>query len=66
MAMKMLDAGGMPLVTDGLRGADASNPNGYYEFEPVKDLERGQYVERRDLRKDQHADAQGRGGRGWR
>jgi hypothetical protein len=42
MAMKMLDAGGMPLVTDGLRGADASNPNGYYEFEPVKDLERGQ------------------------
>ena len=41
MAMKMLDAGGMPLVTDGVRGADISNPNGYYEFEPVKDLERG-------------------------
>ena len=41
MAMKMLDAGGMPLVTDGVRGADASNPNGYYEFEPVKALERG-------------------------
>jgi hypothetical protein len=41
MAMKMLDAGGMPLVTDGVRTADISNPNGYYEFEPVKDLERG-------------------------
>lgn len=42
MAMKMLDAGGMPLVTDGLRRADVSNPNGYYEFEPVKALERGE------------------------
>ena len=41
MAMKMLDAGGMPIVTDGVRSADISNPNGYYEFEPVKDLERG-------------------------
>ena len=41
MVMKMLDAGGMPLVTDGVRRADASNPNGYYEFEPVKALERG-------------------------
>src|SRR5215204_4293448 len=41
MAMKMLDAGGMPLVTDGVRTADIGNPNGYYEFEPVKDLERG-------------------------
>jgi hypothetical protein len=41
MAMKMLDAGGMPLVTDGLRAADASNPNGYYEFERVKALADG-------------------------
>jgi hypothetical protein len=38
MAMKMLEAGGVPIVTDGLRGADVSNPNGYYEFEPVKTL----------------------------
>ena len=38
MAMKMLAAGGMPLLTDGVRGADESNPKGYYEFEPVKDL----------------------------
>ena len=40
MAMRMLEAGGLPLVTDGLRSADASNPNGYYEFEPVKDLDK--------------------------
>jgi hypothetical protein len=38
MAMKMLDAGGLPLVTDGVRTADEDNPKGYYEFEPVKDL----------------------------
>jgi hypothetical protein len=40
MAMRMLEAGGLPLVTDGLRAADDSNPNGYYEFEPVKDLDK--------------------------
>jgi hypothetical protein len=40
MAMRMLEAGGLPLVTDGLRRADDSNPNGYYEFEPVKDLDK--------------------------
>jgi hypothetical protein len=40
MAMRMLEAGGLPLVTDGLRLADASNPKGYYEFEPVKDLDK--------------------------
>jgi len=39
MAMKMIEAGGLPVVTDGLRHADASNPNGYYEFERVKDLD---------------------------
>lgn len=38
MAMKMLEAGGIPIVTDGVRSADASNPNGYYEFDPVKSL----------------------------
>jgi hypothetical protein len=38
MAMKMLDVGGLPLVTDGVRTADEDNPKGYYEFEPVKDL----------------------------
>jgi hypothetical protein len=38
MAMKMLAAGGMPLLTDGVRVADESNPRGYYELEAVKDL----------------------------
>lgn len=38
MAMKMLAAGGMPILTDGVRTADESNPKGYYEFEAVKDL----------------------------
>jgi len=39
MAMKMLEAGGLPILTDGLRRADASNPKGYYEFERVKELD---------------------------
>lgn len=38
MMMRMLEAGGVPLLVDGLRTADASNPRGYFEFEPVKDL----------------------------
>jgi hypothetical protein len=41
MMMKMLDAGGIPIVTDHLRNADESNPNGYYEFERVKKLKDG-------------------------
>jgi hypothetical protein len=36
MMMRMLDAGGIPALTDHLRAADVSNPNGYYEFEPAK------------------------------
>jgi hypothetical protein len=40
MAMKMLAAGGMPILTDGVRVADESNPRGYYELEAVKDLHR--------------------------
>lgn len=40
MAMKMLDAGGVAIVTDGVRTADESNPKGYYEFEPVKELDK--------------------------
>ena len=38
MAMKMLEAGGVRVVTDGLRSADEDNPKGYYEDERVKDL----------------------------
>ena len=40
MLMKMLAAGGLPPLTDGIRKADADNPGGYYEFEKVKQLER--------------------------
>jgi hypothetical protein len=36
MMMRMLEVGGMPILTDGERGADRDNPGGYYEFEPVK------------------------------
>ena len=36
MMMKMLEAGGVPSLCDGQRVADSDNPNGYYEFEPVK------------------------------
>ncbi|MEQ9411238.1 MAG: sulfotransferase family protein [Fuerstiella sp.] len=36
MMMKMLEAGGVPPLCDGRRTADDDNPNGYYEFEPVK------------------------------
>jgi hypothetical protein len=38
MAMKMLEAGGLRVVTDGLRTADEDNPKGYYEDERVKRL----------------------------
>lgn len=38
MAMKMLEAGGLPLVTDRQREADVDNPKGYFEDERVKDL----------------------------
>lgn len=38
MAMKMLEAGGLTIVSDGVRGADEDNPKGYYEDERVKDL----------------------------
>lgn len=39
MLMKMLEAGGLALLTDGIRTADNDNPRGYYEFERVKKLE---------------------------
>ncbi len=38
MAMKMLEAGGLALVTDGQRSADSDNPQGYFEDERVLDL----------------------------
>jgi hypothetical protein len=40
MMMKMLDAAGIPIMTDAIRTADIDNPKGYFEFERVKDLEK--------------------------
>ena len=41
MMMKMLEAGGIPPITDELREADEDNPKGYYEFERVKQMDQG-------------------------
>ncbi len=41
MMMQMLRAGGLPLMTDGIRGPDELNPEGYFELEAVKDLDTG-------------------------
>ncbi|MEO6788197.1 MAG: sulfotransferase [Chthoniobacteraceae bacterium] len=38
LMMQMLQAGGMPVVADGVRAADADNPRGYLELEAVKQL----------------------------
>jgi predicted AlkP superfamily phosphohydrolase/phosphomutase/tetratricopeptide (TPR) repeat protein len=38
MLMQMLAAGGLGVLSDGLRKADEDNPRGYLEFEPVKNL----------------------------
>ncbi len=40
MMMKMLDAAGLPILTDAVRQADDDNPKGYFEYERVKDLEK--------------------------
>jgi hypothetical protein len=42
MMMRMLEAGGLPVVVDHNRKPDADNPNGYYEFEPIKKLKEDQ------------------------
>ena len=39
LMMQMLQAGGIPLLIDDHRPADADNPNGYWEYEPVKRLQ---------------------------
>jgi len=38
MAMRMLEAGGIPLLTDSLRVPDKDNPKGYFEIEKAKYL----------------------------
>lgn len=42
LMMQMLEAGGLPILTDSLRAANTDNPRGYYEYEPVKGLSKGQ------------------------
>lgn len=41
MMMKMLSEGGLSVITDTLRTADDDNPNGYFEFEIVKQMPDG-------------------------
>lgn len=36
LMMRMLAAGGVPPLTDHVRAPDRDNPNGYFEYEPVK------------------------------
>lgn len=40
MMMQMLEAAGLPILSDGNRPADASNPLGYYEHEAIKKMAR--------------------------
>ena len=44
MMMKMLEAGGLNILTDNIRTADDDNLQGYYEFERVKQLKEGDTV----------------------
>ncbi len=41
LMMRMLEAGGIPTLTDGQRPPDAHNPLGYFEYGPVKHLALG-------------------------
>jgi hypothetical protein len=41
MLMKMLEAGGLPPLIDNIRTADDDNPKGYFEFERVKAMDKG-------------------------
>src|SRR5262249_56905877 len=43
LMMQMLQVGGMPLLIDDLRPPDADNPNGYWEYEPVKCLQQDNF-----------------------
>jgi tetratricopeptide (TPR) repeat protein len=38
MMMQMLEAGGLPILTDEVRTPDEDNPKGYYEYEGTKKL----------------------------
>ncbi len=43
MMMKMLAVGGLGIISDAIRTANEDNPNGYFEFEPVKQLVEGNF-----------------------
>src|ERR1039458_2751547 len=38
LMMQMLEVGGLPVLSDGERKADTDNPNGYFEWERIKQL----------------------------
>lgn len=40
LMMQILHAWGIPLLVDDQRPPDESNPNGYFEYQPVKNLDR--------------------------
>ncbi len=40
MMMRMLAAGGLELLTDDARAPDGHNPRGYFEYRPVKAIEK--------------------------
>lgn len=42
MMMQILEAGGVEVLTDGIRKSDDDNPKGYYELEAVKRLQEDQ------------------------
>lgn len=52
LMMQMLNAGGVPILSDDQRPPDESNPRGYYEFAPVKRMHTGE--------RDWLGDAQGK------
>jgi len=41
MMMRMLERGGLEVVSDNIREQDEDNPRGYFELERVKDLDKG-------------------------
>lgn len=41
MVMRMLAEGGVPVISDEIRGADSDNPNGYFELETVRQISAG-------------------------
>ncbi|GLQ34140.1 hypothetical protein GCM10007939_04230 [Amylibacter marinus] len=47
--MQMLDAGGVQVLSDGVRRADQSNPKGYFEWEPIKKLVKDTTVIRAEI-----------------